>query len=531
MQQQQQGVARVVGAMRAAFRPATAAQRAPFADYRDNPIGFFREVLGIEPWGRHRGLPANQASQVDILEAVRDNPLTAVRSGHKIGKSGSAAGLGLWWVLTRVGGKAILTAPSAHQIKDLVWQDVSLIHAGLHPGQAGKALPKLPGTVNLDPATGYRLGPNWGIYGKSTDSKERIAGPAGADVLWIVDEASGYPEELFEAIFGSAAGGVHIALFGNPTMASGTFYDAFHSKRHAWKALHVSSLSTPNFHGHRIPGLADPAWHQTVAVDLWGGPGSPLYDVRVLGNFAGQASNSIVGLDLVEAARSRWAATHAEGRLEVGLDVARDGEDESISAPRRGQKALEPLSIKISYAPDAAPPGHQVGEACARHVRSLMMQADVDGRRPRIKVDSIGVGTAALDYLVSKHGREFEVIGVCSGSSADKTLVLAPGSAGHHARTAYDEYMNLRAQMAFGVAAWLRAGGALPPDEKLAADLVAPTHYPTRAGKIGVEDKGEIKKRLKRSPDRGDALALSVYEPPVKPPPARGVGVESLGMF
>lgn len=515
----QKGVASVVASMRRAYGPILKAndevvKAAPFAAYSDDPVGFFTKVLGIEPWGRHDGLPADQASQVDILEAVRDNTLVAERSGHKIAKSCSAGGLALWWVLTRLYGKVTLTAPTGHQVKGILWEEVRKIHGQQHPAQRGKTLPKLPGRAALDPYNGLELGPGWGIWGKTPDAPEAMSGVSGADQLFIIDEASGYPENLLEAILGNLAGGGKVLLIGNPTRTSGTFFDAFHGKRGAWKAMHTASTSTPNFFGHRIPGLADPEWLRTIAEPLWIGPGFPLYDVRVLGNFPGQASNSIVGLDLVEVARLRWAGAVAEGRLEVGLDVARDGEDESISFPRRGQKAIDPLSIKINYAPDAAPPGHQVGETCARHVRGLMTPGDAGARRPRIKVDSIGVGTAALDYLASKYNDAFEIIGVCSGSSADKTLVLAPGGADHEPHTAYDEYSNLRAQMAFGVAAWLRAGGALPPDEKLAADLVAPTNYITRTGKIGVEDKAEIKKRLKRSPDRGDALALSVYEPP-----------------
>lgn len=488
---------------------------APFAQYRDNPVGFFREVLGVEPWGRHAGLPADEASQIDILEAVRDNPLTAVRSGHKIGKSASAAGLGLWWVLTRVGGKTIITAPSEGQVKDLVWQDVSLLHAGHHPGQAGKTLPRLPGTVNLDPATGYRLGPNWGIYGKVANTKERMAGPAGADVLWIVDEASGYPEDLFEAIFGSMAGSVHCVMFGNPTRTSGTFFDAFHDKREAWKGLHTSSLSTPNFHGEKIPGLADPHWHETVAKVLWGGPGSPLYDIRVLGNFPGQASKAIVGLALLEAARARWAETPPEGRLEIGVDVARelDG-DETITAARRGRKVIDlrpvPLDPRLVNASPPIPLGHQAALGVVRVARELCAR-DAAGRpieRPRIKVDAIGNGTACLDYLLAHHAQEFEIVAVVVSKSADKTLMLAPG------RSAYDHYLNLRAQVVFGVKLWLESGGAVPRDEKLAAELVAPTWHDAAGGKLAVEGKDEIKKRLKRSPDRADALALSVYKPP-----------------
>jgi hypothetical protein len=53
----------------------------------------------------------------------------------------------------------------------------------------------------------------------------------------------------------------------------------------------------------------------------------------------------------------------------------------------------------------------------------------------------------------------------------------------------------------------------LPPDTKLEGELVAPTFAYLPNGRIKVESKDEIKARLKRSPDRADALALAVYKP------------------
>jgi hypothetical protein len=52
---------------------------------------------------------------------------------------------------------------------------------------------------------------------------------------------------------------------------------------------------------------------------------------------------------------------------------------------------------------------------------------------------------------------------------------------------------------------------ALPPDKELLADLTAPT-FETRSGKGGMvihlEPKDKLVKRLGRSPDKGDAVAM-----------------------
>ena len=55
-------------------------------------------------------------------------------------------------------------------------------------------------------------------------------------------------------------------------------------------------------------------------------------------------------------------------------------------------------------------------------------------------------------------------------------------------------------------------GGALVADRCL-ADLAEPRWFENKGGRIQIEGKDEIRKRLGRSPDDGDALALAFYEP------------------
>ena len=49
----------------------------------------------------------------------------------------------------------------------------------------------------------------------------------------------------------------------------------------------------------------------------------------------------------------------------------------------------------------------------------------------------------------------------------------------------------------------------IPADEELAADLLAPRYSLDSAGRRVVEAKGETKRRLRRSPDRGDAVVMA----------------------
>ena len=78
-------------------------------------------------------------------------------------------------------------------------------------------------------------------------------------------------------------------------------------------------------------------------------------------------------------------------------------------------------------------------------------------------------------------------------------------------------YPNLRSQLWFNLRAWLRQGGAIPRDERLMSELVAPCYGFDAKGRSVVEPKEKLKQRLKRSPDRADALALGIYSAPLAP--------------
>lgn len=487
----------------------------PFPKYVNDPLGFYRDVLGVEPWDRMPGMDPAQSSQVEILEAVRDHDKVAVRSGHKVSKSCSAAGLALWWVNTRLDARVTLTAPAAHQVETILWPEVRLLHSGQHPGRRkGHVMPKLPGEMHIDCRTGLVLGDGWGIKGLTTDTPERMSGKSGSKQLFIVDEASGYPEDIFVSIFGNLAGGGKVVLFFNPTRTSGTAYDVFHDKGAGWKTAWIPSYGTPNFHGGRVDGLANPEW-EAWARKQWGGPGNPLYDVRVAGQFPSQGTNAVIGLGLVEAGTARWSpevAEAAEGELDIGVDVSREGDDDSVLTAVRGLVCVEQELVQLDRHMDAVPLGNQVGEAAARMARRLARRSD--RFRPRIKIDCIGVGSAVVDYLLTNCRDEFDVIAVNVGSSADKSLILVPAEDGRPAVTAAMMYRNLRSQLWFGCADWLKRGGCIPANDRLHGELVAPTFGYIERGKLAVQEKKELKKTLKRSPDHADSLNLAIYDPP-----------------
>jgi hypothetical protein len=285
---------------------AERAQRELFRASAHDPVLYARNVLGLRVWSR----------QQELLEAVRDHDRVSVRSGHKVSKSTSAAAVAWWWCSdpeTRPGARCILTSSGNRQVKSILWREVkklwreAIVTPGPTPAEA--------------PDTGVQWGDGREILGFTTKEPERMAGFSGANLLFILDEASGIPEAIFEAVEGNRAGGAKILLLSNPTQVSGEFYDSHHSKRSFYTTLHISSEDSPNVTGEaRIPGLAIPAWVEEKRQE-WG-VDSPLYQVRVRGNFPGQAADAVTGLTLVLDAIERWEDTEETGPLDLGVDVA-----------------------------------------------------------------------------------------------------------------------------------------------------------------------------------------------------------------
>jgi hypothetical protein len=71
-------------------------------------------------------------------------------------------------------------------------------------------------------------------------------------------------------------------------------------------------------------------------------------------------------------------------------------------------------------------------------------------------------------------------------------------------------YVKRRDELWFAGRSWLDEGGALPPDAELHGELTAARFTFDPRGRYAVESKDDMKKRLKRSPNKADAFNLAV---------------------
>ena len=83
--------------------------------YKDKPVEFTKDIIKATP----------DQIQGDILTSVAENSLTSVRSGHGIGKSALQSWLILWFMCTRPFPKIPCTAPTKHQLHDILWAEVA----------------------------------------------------------------------------------------------------------------------------------------------------------------------------------------------------------------------------------------------------------------------------------------------------------------------------------------------------------------------------------------------------------------------
>lgn len=471
--------------------------RWPSPRWRDDPVGFFREVLMVEYLTE---------DQIAILQALtRPRARVSVASGHKTGKDFLAGGIAWWWACSDPEARVRATAVTAPQVRDVFWRELRAHFDRSHQHRdpvTGFMRPSpypIDGVVPSLPHTGWRVGLRE-IVGFTADQGEAAAGISGRRVLYIYDEASGIDDMIFEASKGNLAGGDARALMlSQPTRNEGHFYDSHHEKRELWACFNLDSEKSPNVTAGRevVPGLATREWLDEQRID-WNAPDGPVWKIRVKGQFAEGTGQKVMTLDQVIAAERRWPnmPTPEGERLVLGLDCAGSGDDENACAPRRGCKILE----LERWPTPALPTSTERAKANAARVLGIVRRHRRP-REPRALVVMDAGGTIGLEVYreLLRYEDEIQVRPVQFGAAS----------------TMPREYQWIRDQLWFGFAErWLQEGGALPPERKLPAELTAPSWDYDEKGRRHVEKKDRIRARLGRSTDGADACLLSVFEPP-----------------
>ena len=442
---------------------------------KEDPYLFATGVLGFLPSGvpNPDNLPQLAVWQDRFLRNFftdpqgnyTDSPRHSIRSGHGVGKGCMIAILALWFPLTHYDSKIVVTANSQDQLRDNNWPEIRKWHAKLPP--------PLRDMLDIqDERMFVRAEPEMGFVVRRTASKhnpEALQGIHATHVLYLIDEASGIEDIIFEVAQGSlSTHGACAVMFSNPTRNSGFFYETHNSLRHRWRSWVVNAEDVPRASGH----IQD-------VIDAYG-KHSNKYRVRVQGEFPTADDETVIPLEWVERAIDRDVET-LDYIPVWGVDVARFGDDSSALAKRQANRLLEPV-IEWRGVNIMSLSGRIMDEYNATHP---------DLQPKEILVDVIGLGAGLLDRL-----RELGLPahGVNVGETASSN----------------DRLMRKRDELWWKCREWFEAHDCqIPNQQSLIAELITPTYDYHSSGRVVVEPKKEMKKRGLRSPNMADALCLT----------------------
>lgn len=458
--------------------------------YAEHPVEFVEDIIGATP----------DKEQAKILRSVAQNQMTSVRSGHGVGKSTVEAWVVIWFMVTRPFPKIPCTAPTQHQLFDILWAEVSkwLRH--------NKALSdEIVWTKEKVYMKGYPE--EWFAVARTASKPDALQGFHADDVLYIIDEASGVDDSIFEPVLGAlSTPGARLLMCGNPTQLSGFFYDSHNKNRTSYAAFHIDG---------RKSSRVSQDFVQTI-IRMYG-EDSDVFRVRVAGDFPLQEDDIFIPLPLVEnSIMTDFSPRKKPDSIHIGCDVARFGDDRTVIGYKIDEKAE---FYKKRQGQDLMKTANDIVLCGEMLVQRYKLTPDKDDPIP-VKVDDGGVGGGVVDRLrqMKSNAPEklwwLEVYPVIFGQRIkhkhyhDSTTYMM--SVVKKLLQPYDENGHKKPVELI-----------LPDDDDLVAQLSGRKYGLTETSKIKVESKDAMKKRGRPSPDEADCVLLLCL--PVKPPKKKGV--------
>lgn len=534
--------------------------RAFCAQFKDDPIGYARQVLGWEP----------TADQEEIAGLVVGNRRTCVKASHAIGKTGLAGVLANWWFDCFDESIVYITAPTWEQALGLTFKEVKRFRlAGCKARDPWERSDRmlwdgpLPGIVqetgNVKDEDKGRAMTHY-IKAINAERAEGFQGEHSAPILIILEEAVGVGNHIWEGAEGlMTSPSCRWLAVANPTDEATDFGRA--TKRPTVKVHTVSVFQHPNIdlemEARRplIPlavrlqwlrdmladhcELADPGdpdafeWWGLPAIDAalagvavsrqeaparWWYKPNAVFEGRALGRFPGQAFEQVIPRKWLE--NLPVLEPPADELPEIGCDVARHGDDRTAIAVRHGPCLMSlrtirqmDLNVVTSALRDAIAEAAR-GEG-ASYVPKMLDSMAANGRRnydPKslpVRIDVTGgLGAGPADTLKAEG---YSVEFVNSSESSD-----VEDEAGNVL------YPNVRSELWFACRERARKRdldlSRVPADIRLQLidELATPKWELTANGRKKVEDKKTTKKKLKWSPDLADAANLA-FKAPAEP--------------
>jgi phage terminase large subunit len=468
--------------------------------YIPRPIEYVKEQIGVTP----------DPHQAEVLQSVADNPMTSVRSGHGVGKSALEAWSLKWFMFTRPFPKIPCTAPTKHQLYDILWAEVAKWN------QISKDKDLFEWTYER---FYMKTCPeNWFAAPRTATKPDALQGFHANHLMFIIDEASGVDDIVFEPVLGAlSTPGAKLLMCGNPTNLVGFFYDSHTKNRDIYKTFRIDGRTSP---------LVSKDFVKMI-IDMYG-EDSDVFRVRVAGDFPKALPDALIPMDWCERNSFREKEVNAEiakqivHHADIGVDVARFGDDESVLATLLNRRYGEPLE-KYYH--------NKTTEICGRVIMivnrlnadyglekiyelkqdidngEIVDQLPVGDGEIHIKIDCDGLGVGVYDQFYEYVEKKQEL-----GEWLNVTAfeVHFGGKGGKINDNDPVEFYNKASLMWGNLREMLRTNVLMMTyDDKLISQASTRKYKINSDGEIEIEKKEQMKKRGLKSPDCADAYVLA----------------------
>jgi hypothetical protein len=384
-----------------------------FAD----PVERMRKTSGFVGWSK----------QHEVIRALYEHRLVTVRASHGVGKTAVAGAL-VDDFMRQGPCRIVTTAPTWHQVKDQLWGEI-------HSRVDNAPVP----WVTKPRQARWKIREDWLALGLSTNRPERFQGHHGKRVLFIVDEASGVDEAIFDAGMGFLTGeNTYVLYIGNPNQTRGEFHRS-HQPDSGFKRIHMSTFDCPAWTGEAVSDelaaiLPSKRWHAMMLARVNGKTDHPFYRVRVLGEFANLVGRPYFDDQLIDKIEPQTEKRRGllEGDPVKGSSVQwvdhPHGEIRIWDAPKKGRKYLIFGDVAGQVREDdwverdERDPG-EGDDYCCADVLDLETGQQVAQLHARMDPDVYGRALARLGWVYQCDGKP-AWIGVEANSMGQATLAI-----------------------------------------------------------------------------------------------------------
>ena len=447
--------------------------------FRQNPKDYIRDVI-LNPKSELDNKEYGWThQQEEMLDCLPHNKMITIRSGKGVGKTAFVAWIAQWFVSVFDHPKVFISAPSSGQINSALMPEIKRWLSGSLVQPIFTSISKKIYYPHDD--TGHTF-----IEARTAqkDNPDAMSGMHAENMLIIVDEASGVDDEILTRLIDTCTQKNNIIIFiSNPTKNNGIYWETHNRDiSNQWTKLHFSAVDSP-----RVPDAKIQA-----QISNWG-KNSDIVRVGVYGEFPKEDPDSFLPYSGVASMFGREINIMGNEDVEIGLDVARQGDDRTVWFWRQGNKVHEPVFKGKTDGPE-------VVEGTLELVRKIRRETLYEGVI-RIKIDDVGVGGFAGDFLKRDTEHNIEVVPCIANGKGDETYA-------NEASMMWGQVRNLLDMISLPN----EADAQNPQPLRLLREELSARRVDFRTGKVKLESKDNFKKEFNRSPDFADAFVMMFFK-------------------